>query len=129
VQRPWKRGCCPENGVPVVVCDGRGGLGEALALADGPTVPEQRCIVHTRQHMSQNARPERTGTENQERCTQLRGKRPPCLQAHTAPEAHAGVARWAEPWREYAQQSVATLERVGVCKESRQLCPCTRVCE
>ena len=55
VQRLWEHGCCPEQGLQLVVRDGSGGLGEALALVYGTTVPEQRCIFHKLQNVSRKA--------------------------------------------------------------------------
>lgn len=111
VQRLWERGCCPEKGLHWVVRDGSGGLGEALALVSGTTVPEQRCLFHTLQHVSKKARSERKGKENQEQRKQLMEQAAAMYQAHTATDAQAGLARWAAQWREQAPQSVATLER------------------
>jgi transposase-like protein len=52
VQRLWERCCCPEQGLQLVVRDGSGGSGEALALIYGTTVPEQRCIFHKLQNVA-----------------------------------------------------------------------------
>jgi transposase-like protein len=66
VHRLWEHGCCPEKGWQLVVRDGRGGLGKALALVDGTTVPEQRCIVHKLQNVSKKSRSDLKGQQNQE---------------------------------------------------------------
>jgi hypothetical protein len=79
VQRLWERGCQPENGWQLVVRDGSGGLGEALALVDGATVPAQRCLFHPRQNVSKKSRTERKGKENQERRKLRRSPRPKML--------------------------------------------------
>jgi putative transposase len=111
VQRLWERGCCPEKGLQVVVRDGSGGLGEALALVYGTTVLEQRCIFHKLQNVSKKGRTELKGQENQAQRKRLMEQAAAIYQAETATEAQARQARWAAQWREQAPQSVATLER------------------
>lgn len=111
VQRLWERGCCPEKGLQVIVRDGSGGLGEALALVYGTTVPEQRCIFHKLQNVSKKARSELKGQENQEQRKLLMEQAAAIYQADTATEAQARLARWGHQWREQAPQAVATLER------------------
>lgn len=111
VQRLWEHGCCPENGLRLVVRDGSGGLGEALALVYGTTVAEQRCIFHKLQNVSKKARTELKGKEHQEQRKQLMEQAAAIYQAQTATQARACLAQWAEQWREPAPQSVATLER------------------
>src|SRR5258708_30435615 len=61
VQRLWERGCQPEQGLQLVVRDGSGGLGEALALVYGPTVRAQRCIFHKLQNVATKCRSELKG--------------------------------------------------------------------
>src|SRR5258708_26921958 len=63
VQRLWERGCRPEQGLQLVVRDGSGGLGEALALVYGSTVPEQRCIFHKLHNVGTKCRSEIKGKE------------------------------------------------------------------
>lgn len=111
VQRRWERGCSPENGLRLVVRDGSGGLGEAIALVYGTTVAEQGCIFHTLQNVSKKARTERTGKDHQEQRKQVMEQAAAMYQAHTATQARDGLAQWAEQWREPVPQSVATLER------------------
>lgn len=111
VQRLWERGCCPEKGLQVVVRDGSGGLGEALALVYGTTVLEQRCIFHKLQNVSKKGRTELKGQENQAQRKRLMEQAAAIYQAETATEAQARLARWAAQWREQAPQAVATLER------------------
>ncbi len=111
VQRLWEHGWCPEQGLQLVVRDGSGGLGEALALVYGTTVPEQRCIFHQLQNVSKKGRSELKGQENQEQRKRLMEQAASIYHADTATEALARLARWAAQWREQAPQSVATLER------------------
>jgi putative transposase len=108
VQRLWEHGCCPEKGLRLVVRDGSGGLGEALALVYGTMVPEQRCIFHKLQNVSKKGRSELKGQEQRKR---LMEQAAAIYQADTATEAQARLACWAAQWREQAPQSVATLER------------------
>lgn len=111
VNRLWERGCRPEQGLQLVVRDGSGGLGEALALVYGTTVPEQRCIFHTLQNVSKKSRTELKGKENQEQRKRLMEQAAAIYQAETSTEAQARLTRWAGQWREQVPQSVATLER------------------
>ncbi len=111
VQRLWERGCRPEHGLQVMVRDGSGGLGEALALIYGATVPEQRCIFHKLQNVGTKCRRELKGQDNREARKQLMAQAAVIYQAERASEARIRLAQWAEQWREQAPQAVATLER------------------
>jgi putative transposase len=111
VQRLWEHGCTPEKGLQLVVRDGSGGLGEALALVYGTTVPEQRCIFHKLQNVSKKCRTELKGKEHQELRKLLMEQAAAVYHANTATGAHVRLAQWAQQWREQAPQSVATLER------------------
>jgi transposase-like protein len=66
IQRLWERGCQPEQGLQLVVRDGSGGLGEALALIYGTTVPEQRCLFYKLQNVATKCRSELKGKENRD---------------------------------------------------------------
>lgn len=66
VQRLWERGCRPEQGLQLVVRDGSGGLGEALALVYGATVLEQRCIFHKLHNVATKCRSELKGKEQRD---------------------------------------------------------------
>jgi hypothetical protein len=54
--RLWERGVRPEQGLQMVVRDGSGGLGEALAFVYGSTVLEQRCLFHKLRNVADKAR-------------------------------------------------------------------------
>jgi len=71
VQRLWERGCRPERGLQLVVRDGSGGLGEALALVYGSTLLEQRCIFHKVQNVATRCRSELRGKEKRDLRKQL----------------------------------------------------------
>jgi Transposase, Mutator family len=111
VQRLWERGCQPEQGLQLVVRDGSGGLGEALALVYGATVPEQRCIFHKLQNVGKKCCSELKGKENRDLRKQLMEQAAAVYQAETADAARKHLAQWGEQWRVQAPQSVVTLER------------------
>jgi putative transposase len=111
VQRLEERGCRPEKGLQLVVRDGSAGLGEALALVYGSTVPEQRCIFHKLQNVGTKCRSELKGKENRDLRKQLMEQAAAVYQAETADEARKLLAQWAKQWRGQAPQAVATLER------------------
>lgn len=111
LQRLWERDCRPEQGLQRVVRDGSGGLGEALALMYGTTVPEQRCIFHTLQNGATTCRTELKGKENRDLSTQILEQAAVIYQAESASEARTCLARWGAQWRVQAPQAVATLER------------------
>lgn len=111
VQRLWEHGCAPEKGLQMVVRDGSGGLGEALALVYGTTVPEQSCIFHKLQNVSKKSRTELKGKEYQKQRKQLMEQAAAIYQAKDANAARTRLASWGTQWRELAPQTVATLER------------------
>src|SRR3989440_628886 len=71
LNRLWERGVRPEQGLEMVVRDGSGGLGEALALVYGSTVLEQRCLFHKLRNVAEKARSELKGEEKREERKQL----------------------------------------------------------
>jgi putative transposase len=111
VHRLWERGCQPERGLQLVVRDGSGGLGEALALVYGATIREQRCIFHKLQNVSTRCRSELKGKEQREVRKQLMQQASAIYQAGNADEARNRLVQWGEQWQEQAPQAVATLER------------------
>jgi len=56
LNRLWERVVKPERGLQMVVRDGSGGLGEALALVYGSTMLEQRCLFHKLRNVADKAR-------------------------------------------------------------------------
>jgi putative transposase len=95
----------------LVVRDGSGGLGEALALVYGTTVPEQRCLFHKLQNVGTKCRSELKGKEKRDLRKLLMEQAAAVYQADTAEDARKRLATWGEQWRGQAPQSVATLER------------------
>jgi Transposase, Mutator family len=71
--RLWERGVRPERRLQMVVRDGSGGLGEALAFVYGSTVLEQRCLFHKLRNVADKARSELKGEEKREERKQLLG--------------------------------------------------------
>ncbi len=55
----------------MVVRDGSGGLGEALALVYGSTVLEQRCLFHKLRNVADKACTELKGEEKREERKQM----------------------------------------------------------
>jgi transposase-like protein len=106
-----ERGVRPEQGLQMVVRDGSGGLGEALALVYGSTVLEQRCLFHKLRNVADKARSELKGEEKREARKQLLEQASAVYQAESAVQARERLSQWAQRWRERAPQAVATLER------------------
>ena len=111
LNRLWERGVRPERGLQMVVRDGSGGLGEALAFVYGSTVLEQRCLFHKLRNVADKARSELKGEEKREERKQLLEQASAIYQAESAAQARERLAHWAEQWRERAPKAVATLER------------------
>ncbi len=111
LNRLWERGVRPERGLQMVVRDGSGGLGEALALVYGSTVLEQRCLFHKLRNVADKARSELKGQEKREERQQLLEQASAIYQAESAAQAYQRLAKWAQDWRERAPKAVATLER------------------
>jgi putative transposase len=111
LNRLWQRGVTPEQGLQMVVRDGCGGLGEALAFVYGSTVLDQRCLFHKLRNVADKARSELKGEEKREERKQLVAQASAIYQAESAAQAWERLAKWAQDWRERAPKAVATLER------------------
>jgi putative transposase len=111
LNRLWERGVRPEQGLQMVVRDGSGGLGEALAFVYGSTVLEQRCLFHKLRNVADKARSELKGEEKREERQQVLEQASAIYQAESAAQARERLTRWAEDWRERAPKAVATLQR------------------
>ena len=111
LHRLWQRGLRPEKGLQMVVRDGSGGLGEALALVYGSQVIEQRCLFHKLRNVTDNCRSEFKGEHKREEKKQFLEQARAVYQAESAEEAKRRLAAWADTWRERAPKGVATLER------------------
>src|SRR6266516_5840160 len=91
-----ERGVRPEQGLQMVVRDGSGGLGEALAFVYGSTVLEQRCLFHKLRNVADKARSELKGEEKREERQQLLEQASAMYQAESAAQARERLARWAD---------------------------------
>jgi putative transposase len=111
LNRLWQRGVRPENGLQMVVRDGSGGLGEAVALAYGSQVLEQRCLFHKLRNVADKCRSEFKGEELKEAKQHFLEQASAIYQAPSAEEARQRLAACADSWRACAPNSVATLER------------------
>ena len=111
LNRLWQRGLRPENGLQMVVRDGSGGLGEAVALVYGSQVIEQRCLFHKLRNVADKCRSEFKGKEQQEEKQQFLEQVRAIYQAENAAQATERLATCVQTWRARAPESVATLER------------------
>jgi len=111
LNRLWQRGVRPENGLQMVVRDGNGGLGEAVALVYGSQVIEQRCLFHKLRNVADKCRSEFKGKEQQEEKQQFLEQVRAIYQAESAAQATERLAACVQTWRARAPESVATLER------------------
>src|SRR5258708_2297075 len=105
VQRLWERGCRPEQGLQLVVRDGSGGLGEALALVYGSTVLEQCCIFHKLQNVGTKCGSELKGKEQRDLRKQLMEQAALVYQAENASVARQPLAKPADQLHAQAPQS------------------------
>jgi hypothetical protein len=111
LNRLWQRGVQPEKGLQMVVRDGSGGLGEAVALVYGSTVIEQRCLFHKLRNVADQCPSEFKGEGKQAEKKQFLEQARAIYQASSAAEARQRLLICADTWRERAPKGVATLER------------------
>lgn len=111
LNRLWSREVQPEKGLQMIVRDGSGGLGEAVALVYGSRVLDQRCIFHKLKNVADKARSELKGEEKREERKQLIKQAKTIYQADSALEAKQRLHLWSEQWRQCAPKAVATLEK------------------
>src|SRR2546430_16469192 len=84
VHRLWERGVRPEKGLQMVVRDGGGGLGGALALGYGSSVVDQRCLFHKLRNVADKCREDLKGEGKKEQRKQLPGPATGIYQARRA---------------------------------------------
>src|SRR5947209_18954955 len=111
LNRLWTPEVQPEKGLQMIVRDGSGGLGEAVALVYGTSVLDQRCIFHKLKNVADKARSELKGEEKREERKQLIKQAKTIYQAESAVQATYRLHLWSEQWRECAPKAVATLEK------------------
>ena len=109
--RLWTREVQLEKGLQMIVRDGSGGLGEAVALVDGSSVLDQRCIFHKLKNVADKARSELKGEEKREERKQLIKQAKTIYQAESALEAKHRLHLWSQQWRQCAPKAVAPLEK------------------
>jgi hypothetical protein len=111
LHRLWQRGVQAEQGLQMVVRDGCGSLGEAVALVYGTGVIEQRCIFHKLRNVADKSRTELKGQDAKANRQQLLEQAAQVYEAHSPEEARQQLAAWAEQWRLVAPATVATFQR------------------
>jgi putative transposase len=111
LNRLWGRGVQAERGLKMLVRDGSGGLGEALALVYGNSILDQRCVFHKLKNVADKVRSELKGKEHRERRKQIMEQAALIYRATQVEQAHEQLSIWAHQWRPQAPDAVATLER------------------
>jgi len=111
LKRLKKRGSIAEKGLKMIVRDGCGGLGEALALVYGTSILDQRCIFHKLRNVADQVRSELKGKEHRETKRQIMQQAACIYQAPQAQQARERLKTWSQQWRSRAPETVATLER------------------
>lgn len=111
LHRWWQRGLQPEKGLQMVVRDGSGGLGEAVALVYGSQVIEQRCLFHKLRNVTDACRSDFKGEEKKAEKQQFLEQASAIYDAPCAEEARERLLTCADTWREQTPKGVATLER------------------
>ena len=111
VNRLWKRGLRPENGLQAVIRDGCGKLGEALAYVYGTSVIEQRCIFHKLRNVSDKCREDLKGDAHKETRKQLLEQASAIYQAESAAQARTRLAAFVDTWQARSPKAVTALQR------------------
>ncbi len=111
LNRLWVRGVTAEQGLKMIVRDGCGGLGEAVALVYGNSILDQRCIFHTLKNVGDKVRSELKGKEQKETRKTLMEQASLMYRASDAESARQRLSEWSQKWRPQAPDTVATLER------------------
>ena len=100
-----------ERGLKMIVRDGCGGLGEAVALVYGNSLLDQRCIFHKLKNVGDKVRSELKGKEHKETRKTLMDQAALIYRAPHAEAARQQLCDWSAKWRPQAPDAVATLER------------------
>lgn len=111
LNRLWMRGVSAEQGLKMLVRDGCGGLGEAVALVYGNSILDQRCIFHKLKNVGEKVRHELKGKEHQETRKTLLEQAALIYRAPDVATAHHQLGEWSHQWRLQAPEAVAALER------------------
>jgi mutator family transposase len=102
-----------EHGLKIIVRDGCGGLGKALAKVYGNSILDQRCIFHKLKNVADKASTDLTGKDNREARKELMDQAAYIYEAEHPDMARERLRDWAKQWRPQAPEAVATLERDG----------------
>jgi putative transposase len=111
LNRLWQRGVQAEGGLKMIVRDGCGGLGEALALVYGKSILDQRCVFHKLKNVGDKVRSELKGKEHRETRKAILQQAALIYRASQAQGAREQLSVWAQQWRPHVPDAVATLER------------------
>jgi putative transposase len=111
LNRLWRREVTAEQGLQMIVRDGCGGLGEAVALVYGNSILDQRCIFHKLKNVGEKVRSELKGKEYKETRTMLMEQAALIYRAPHAGAARQQLSEWSHKWRLQAPEAVAALER------------------
>jgi putative transposase len=111
LNRLWRREVTAEQGLKMIVRDGCGGLGEAVAQVYGTSILDQRCIFHKLKNVGEKVRSELKGKEHKATRTTLMEQAALIYRAPDAAAARQLVSEWSQKWRPQAPEAVTALER------------------
>ena len=111
LNRLWRRQVTAEQGLQMIVRDGCGGLGEAVALVYGNSILDQRCIFHKLKNVGEKVRSELKGKEHQATRKAVMEQAALIYRAPDAAAARQLMGQWSHTWRSQAPEAVAALER------------------
>ena len=111
LERLKKRGVIAEKGLKMMVRDGCGGLGKALAKVYGKSILDQRCIFHKLKNVADKVCGELSGKDHRETRKELMKQAAHIYKAEHPDSARERLRNWAQQWRPQAPETVATLER------------------
>ena len=111
LNRLWKREVTAEQCLKMMVRDGCGGLGEAVALVYGNSILDQRCIFHKLKNVGEKVRGELKGKDHKATRKTLMEQAALIYHAPHAEAARQRLEEWSQQWRLQAPDAVSTLER------------------
>ncbi|MGH7955158.1 MAG: transposase, partial [Gloeomargaritales cyanobacterium] len=98
LNRLWVRDVTAEQGLKMIVRDGCGGLGEAVALVYGNSVLDQRCIFHKLKNVCEKVRSELKGKEQKETRKAFLEQASLIYRALNAETARQRLGEWSQKW-------------------------------
>jgi putative transposase len=111
LKRLKERDVDAQYGLKMIVRDGCGGLGKALAHVFGNRILDQRCIFHKLRNVADKASTDLKGKDHRERRKELMKQAAHIYEAEHAEIARERLRAWTQQWRPLAPLAVATLER------------------